>query len=136
MKPVVLDTSGLISFISLSDSNHEIALGVNQSLKEKNQPVILPGEIFTETINVIGKKIDHQTSLATANLILTSNQFAIIDTTPQIRESALEKFAHQPASVSYTDCLVMAFADFYQTKYIFGFDKVFAKNKYCRLGLD
>ena len=43
---------------------------------------------------------------------------------------AVERFAQQPSSVSFTDCLVMALADRLGTKLIFGFDEVFRKNGY------
>ena len=45
-------------------------------------------------------------------------------------EEVLERFARQPASVSFTDCLVMSLADRVGTKLIFGFDEVFRKNGY------
>jgi predicted nucleic acid-binding protein len=35
--------------------------------------------------------------------------------------------------VSFTDCVVMAYADAFQTKDIFGFDKQFADAGYTRL---
>ena len=43
---------------------------------------------------------------------------------------ALKRFAQHPASVSFTDCVVMALADRVRTKTIFGFDEVFRKNGY------
>jgi hypothetical protein len=46
---------------------------------------------------------------------------------------ALDKFAVLPQGVSFTDCLVMATADAYFTKDIFGFDKQFADAGYTRL---
>jgi predicted nucleic acid-binding protein len=70
------------------------------------------------------------------NLFLQSEVFTVIDTTPTMRNSALALYDKQPASVSFTDCLVMACADEYKTKLIFGFDSAFRKNGYTRLGLD
>jgi predicted nucleic acid-binding protein len=46
---------------------------------------------------------------------------------------ALERFKTQPQGVSFTDCVVMAYADAFQTKDIFGFDKQFADAGYTRL---
>jgi predicted nucleic acid-binding protein len=37
---------------------------------------------------------------------------------------------------SFVDCLVMATADFYDTREIFGFDAVFAKNGYSLPGTE
>lgn len=53
-----------------------------------------------------------------------------------IRLRALQNFQNQPAYVSFTDCVVMAFADEYETKDIFGFDEAFRKNGYIRVGID
>jgi predicted nucleic acid-binding protein len=46
---------------------------------------------------------------------------------------AKEKFAELPQSVGFTDCLVMATADEYETSDIFGFDKQFADAGYTRI---
>ncbi|KKW20372.1 MAG: hypothetical protein UY64_C0050G0009 [Parcubacteria group bacterium GW2011_GWA1_51_12] len=134
--PVIIDSSGLISFISDTDSNHQLAVSISQSIKKEKNSVILPGEIFSEIVNVLGKKVSHNIALQTAHHILNSKDFAIVETNTEIREGALEIFRNQAQSVSFTDCLVMAFADHYHTKTIFGFDEVFRKNKYQRLGLD
>jgi predicted nucleic acid-binding protein len=47
-----------------------------------------------------------------------------------IREKALIRFEKSAKGVSFTDCLVMAFADEYKTNLIFGFDDVFSKCGY------
>ena len=44
-----------------------------------------------------------------------------------------EKFGTVPQSVSFTDCLVMAVADEYGTRDIFGLDKQFTDAGYNRL---
>ena len=41
---------------------------------------------------------------------------------------ATNRKGQQPASVSFADWLVMAFADYYRIRDIFDFDKVFRKN--------
>lgn len=50
-----------------------------------------------------------------------------------IGKAALEKFEALEDTVSLTDCIVMAVADHYETKDIFGFDKQFADAGYDRL---
>ena len=47
--------------------------------------------------------------------------------------TALNKFEGLSEAVSLTDCIVMAVADEYGTKDIFGFDKQFADAGYTRL---
>ena len=51
----------------------------------------------------------------------------------RVRRNAFAHFEQQPASVSFADCLVMAFADFYGIRDFFGFDEVFARNGYHSL---
>ncbi len=137
MKPsVIADTSALISLASFSDGNHKRAENISTSIKKNDYPLIIPGEVFTETINTLGKKAGHRSAVGTANELLTSKELVIADTSPDLRKYALIKFKEQSESVSFTDCLVMAFADEYKTQLIFGFDSVFRKNGYVRLGMD
>lgn len=55
--------------------------------------------------------------------------FHVVDTSEQL-VPALDRFARQPTSMSFTDCIVMACADAWETRDIFGFDAVFRKNGY------
>ena len=135
-KPIILDTSAFISLGNIDDSNYEKARSIGKDIEEKKLNIVVPGEIFTEIINVVGKKIGHRAAILQSEKILKSESFTIAETTHQIRMEALEKFARQPQSVSFTDCIVMAFADEYETREIFGFDDVFRKNGYIRFGID
>lgn len=134
--PAIADSSALVSLATDTDSNHNRAIDISRLIKADEISIIIPGDIFTETINVLGKKADHQTAVGAAEAITNSKEFVIAEATENIRNRALDIFKNQPASVSFTDCLVMAFADHYHTKQIFGFDEIFRKNKYERLGLD
>lgn len=134
--PIITDSSAFVSLASVSDKNHQLALKVSEDLIKTNRPAIVPGEIFTETVNVLSKKINHKTAIEAGEKIFASEAFIVIETSPAIRSDALEKFKSQPESVSFTDCLVMAFADAFHTQDIFGFDQVFRKNGYKRLGVD
>ena len=134
--PIVADSSALVSLATATDSNYHKATDIAQIIKEEDLQVVIPGDVFSETLNVLGRKSNHQIALGTAETILNSNCFIIAETNTEIRNNALEIFKGQAQSVSFTDCLVMAFANHYHTKTIFGFDEVFRKNKYQRLGLD
>lgn len=134
--PIIADSSALVSLLLPFDNNNKKALTITKILNRSSQALIIPGDIFTETINIIGKKIDHNAANLAGDKFLTDERFIIIDTTGEIRLSALEKFQSQPISVSFTDCLVMAFADEYKTWDIFGFDECFKKNGYIRVGID
>jgi predicted nucleic acid-binding protein len=65
-------------------------------------------------------------------LLKPGSQFILVETTSHV-EAALAKFKEQPEAVSLTDCIVMAVADHYSTKDIFGFDKQFEDAGYHRL---
>ena len=134
-KPVIADSSALVSLASVSDRNYNQAISLSNQLVQENRQIIIPTEVFSETVNVLGRNGSHQMAYGTANQILSSNPI-IPETTPKIRQEALTKFKNQPESVSYTDCIVMANADSFKTKDIFGFDEVFRKNGYKRIGVD
>lgn len=134
--PIIADSSALVSLATNTDSNYNKAVSIAQTIKDQNLHVVIPGDVFAETLNVLGRKSSHEIALGTAQTILNSNSFIITETNAEIRNNALKIFKNQVQSVSFTDCLVMAFADHFHTQTIFGFDEVFRKNKYQRLGLD
>lgn len=128
--PVIIDSSALFALVSQDDSNHEQAVEVSGRLSETQRAVVLLSEVFAETLNIVGKKLGRPQQLALAREVLDSRDFIFSDETPQMRENAVTKLSQQPGSVSYTDALVMAFADLYNSRLIFGFDDVFRKNGY------
>ncbi len=135
-KSVIADTSGLISLVSKDDSNYKKAIKISESLSKETGRIYIPTEIFSETMNILGRKINHSSAIRAARKIETSQFFLIADTTHEIRRSALRQFEKVSEGVSFTDCLVMVYADFYETKEIFGFDDAFRRNGYVRIGID
>ena len=135
MQTIIVDSSSLVALANEKDSTHKIALKTVNSFEEPIR-VIVPAEILAETLNTIGKKIGKVYAANTGKELLTSTIFEILESNSSIRLSAFEKFVKLPASVSFTDCVVMAFADEFETRQIFGFDKSFAKNGYIRIGID
>jgi len=132
-QPIIADTSALVALATVTDQNHVPATKAAASLREASRPIILPADILVETVNVLGKKSGHETALqAAAGLLHPGSQFLLIETRPYIG-AALEKFRKQPQAVSFTDCIVMAVADDYGTKDIFGFDRQFKDAGYTRL---
>jgi predicted nucleic acid-binding protein len=132
-QPIIADTSGLVALTTKTDHNHEPATEAAAKLRKVSRPIILPSDVFVETINVLGKKSSHSTALTVAaELLRRDSQFLLIETRPYFIR-ALEKFKDTPSAVSLTDCIVMAVADDYGTKDIFGFDKQFEEAGYHRL---
>ena len=137
MKSIIIaDSSALFSLLIETDSNYKKAIAISKRFINLKAVIIIPTEVFTELINVLGKKFNHDAAIEATTLILDSKIFNIENSEEEMRNKALEKFKKVPKSVSYTDCLVMAFADHFETKEIFGFDQVFNKNGYLRLGVD
>lgn len=133
---IIVDSSALFAIEDVSDSTHKKALKIYPTIPEQTQ-VIIPSEIFSETINTIWKKLNKNLAVATAKKILDSSGFTILESDRDLRLNATEILENLYSKrVSYTDCLVMAFAKKYKTKTIFGFDESFKKNGFKRLGID
>ena len=126
---IIADSSGLYSLAHSIDSNHQKAVKISIKISENNWKMIIPSDVFSEILNVVGKKLGKEKQLDLTRDLL-SGDFLIIESDEKTRLSAVEKLKKLPNSVSYTDCAVMAFADEYKTKEIFGFDEVFSKEGY------
>ena len=136
MNRIIIDSSAFISLGTVTDSNFQNATIISKQIESAGGMVVMPGEVFTEIVNVVGKKVGHDAAIKQGNKILSAKTITIVETTADVRNKAFEKFQKQPKSVSFTDCLVMAFADEFETREIFAFDETFRKNGYIRLGLD
>jgi predicted nucleic acid-binding protein len=134
MKQVVIaDTSGLFSLASETDRNYSVAVREGERLFTTEGTIIVPSDVFTETMNILGKKSGHPFALKTADILLHEPAFLLVEAENHIREEALAKLATQNNDVSFTDCVVMVWADHFKTKHIFGFDEVFTRNGYTAL---
>ena len=133
---VIADSSALFSLLITTDANHAVASKISKELVKQEGELLIPGEVFSEVVNILGKKVSKDQALKAGHKFIYSEVFFVLETTPSIRSNALTLYEKQPTSVSFTDCLVMAFADAYKTKLIFGFDSAFQKNGYVRLGMD
>jgi predicted nucleic acid-binding protein len=75
---------------------------------------------------MVGKKQGHTKAYEVGQFLSKTAPFLVIDSSPAAREQALSQLLTLSASVSYTDAVVMAVADEYETQKIFGFDEAFA----------
>lgn len=129
-KPVIVDTSAFYALYSIDDALHHKARNIATHLFQDNRRTILLGDVVTELLNILGKKLGKQTQEELGETILTSSAFDIVESDLSLRELALKKLKQISISISYTDCLVMALADIYETTEIFGFDEIFKKKGY------
>lgn len=134
---IIADASGLFSLLDKNDPRHKVANSAIDFLSDHNE-IILPSEIFAETLNAIWKKVGKQNAVRAGKDLLNPDfNIHIMDTQIEIRLKAVKKFEEIRSNlISFTDCLVMVFADHFKTKLIFGFDEHFKKNGYQRLGID
>jgi predicted nucleic acid-binding protein len=132
-QPIIADSSALVSLALEADHNHKQVVKAAEELYEASRPIMLPVDVFVETINFLGKRSGHDKALKAAHhLLRPDSEFILIDSRPYLM-TALNKFNDQPPAVSLTDCIVMAIADGYSTKDIFGYDKQFEDAGYHRL---
>ncbi len=134
---VILDSSALIAQINVKDLWHKKANAISELIERTEQKVILPAEVLAETLNRIGNNIGRQDAVVagtalmerhdTGDILIAPSTTAILAATLTLLKSVREP---QDKRASFVDCLVMATADFYDTREIFGFDAVFGRNGY------
>ncbi len=130
MKTIIADTSAIISLLSPQDANHARAVALRESYARAHGVVVVPPDVFTETMNVLGRQAGHAAARAAAAHLRATQGFLVVESWGAVVALALERFRAQPDSVSFTDCMVMATADQYTTRLVFGFDAAFRKNGY------
>jgi predicted nucleic acid-binding protein len=127
---LIADSSGLISLTSERDQNHPHALRAARRLKETQATILVPYDVYAETVNMVGKKQGNPKAYEVGRFLSETAPFLVIDSSPAAREQALSCLLRLSESVSYTDAVVMAVADEYETQKIFGFDEAFANCGY------
>lgn len=126
---VIADSSALYALLSQTDAQHASAVAAARKLKQDQATIIMPTDVLSETINILGKRQGHRVAVEAIELMTTSSLFLIVSAEKAF-PLAFEKFKLVAESVSFTDCLVMAMADSYETTQIFGFDGCFRKAGY------
>ena len=134
--PVVLATSGIIALFSGDDAHHAAAVQHAEAVCTSERGILLPTDVITAAVNLAGKKLGHPHAVALAAHLVATTRYTRVETSDQLRLAALTHFKRQTASVSFTDCLVMAVADAYHTRDIFGFATDFAKSGYTIVSAD
>src|SRR4051794_28256097 len=127
---LIADSSGLISQTSHTDQNYSHALRAARELEETQATILVPYDVYAETVNMVGKKQGHPKAYEVGQFLSKTAPFLVIDSSPAAREQALAQLLTLSQSVSYTDAVVMAVADEYQTQKVFGFDEAFVNCGY------
>jgi len=134
---IIFDSSGLNALMNETDEFHNRALSMSEIITNRaSWRVLLPHEIFAETVTAISKRVNREAGVKAAGAILDrqrAGDFVFVETDPMIYKMAIDLLRTAKGSrgaPSFFDCLVMAFAKHYQTPYIFGYDEAFTKNDY------
>ena len=67
---VILDSSALIAQINVNDLWHKKADAITTVIANTDRRVILPSEVFAETLNRIGNNIGRQTAVLAGHALL------------------------------------------------------------------
>jgi len=134
---IIFDSSGLTALMNETDAFHSRALSMSEILTDRALwRVLLPREIFAESVTALSKRINREAGAKAARAILereSEGDFVFVKTEALVYKTAIDLLRTAKGSrgaPSFFDCLVMAFATHHQTSYIFGFDDAFAKNGY------
>ena len=130
MTATIVDSSALVALALTTDAFHEKARAISEYLKQNGTIVLVPVEVLSETLNILGKLQGREYAVTFGQQLLTDSAIHPMNVSEEGMRIALGKWQKQGGGVSYTDCLVMARADESETTTIFGFDAVFEKNGY------
>ncbi len=130
MTPIIIDSSALVALMYPEDADHGKAVHLGAAMRQTPTLILIPSIIFAETLNLLGKKFGREVALVAGSRIFDDAGFHVGEVEGTVMHAALARWSTQSGGASYTDCYVMACADHYHTKVIFGFDAVFTKNGY------
>jgi predicted nucleic acid-binding protein len=86
---LIADSSGLISLTSERDRNHPHALRAAQQLEATQATILVPYDVYAETVNMVGKKQGHAKAHEVGRFLSETAPFLVIDSSPAARERAL-----------------------------------------------
>lgn len=72
--PIIAASSGLISE---NDTNHKLTIKIAQELSELSTLIIVPSDVFSETIHIIGKKFSHDLAVRVGKEITSSSTYML-----------------------------------------------------------
>src|SRR5687767_5706858 len=81
---IIADTSALVSLTVHTDQNHARAVAISRQLLADRRTLLVPADVFTETLNILGKKSGHAVALQAAAVLTDTPSVAVIDTTQQL----------------------------------------------------
>lgn len=127
---VLVDADALVALAKIDDSNHKVAVAINQRLQVKGVSYILSPFTIAEATTVLSYKVSHQAARKFLEEIREIN-LTEFDFRKECLELADKWFKQQnKKGISYFDCYNMALMERYQNQLvaIFSFDWIYPKN--------
>lgn len=126
---IFVDADAFVAIANKEDPNHKIAVRIAKLLDEHRASLITSGFAFGEAVTVISQKVGLNEAVQ-AGLDI-SQGVAVIDTSSEHRERALQRFAMQTTkNARFTDVVNMVLMDELKTDTIFSFDEHYKKSGY------
>src|SRR3954454_15377427 len=88
--PIIADTSGLVSLVVTTDHNHTAATQVATRLRSARRPLLVPADVFVETMNTLGKRSGHTVALAFAQQVNHSPEILTVINSADVHQLALD----------------------------------------------
>ena len=66
---IIADSSALFSLIVVTDKNHDLANRISIEFVRKEGAMLIPGEVFSEVVNILGKKIHKDQAMRAGHFI-------------------------------------------------------------------
>src|SRR4051794_1324075 len=105
MNTVIVDSSALVALLIENDADHEKAVLVSRRLKQAASLVLVPAEVISETLNLLGKMQGRAFAVAAGEQLLNDPYIhPMTASTDRLRE-AVARWNSQASGVSYTDCV-------------------------------
>lgn len=105
MAPIIADTSGLVAMIRADDTTHPAAVAAAEILAVENTPIIVPAEVYAETLNILGKKVSNEVAVAAGRELLVNRTFSIVGPDADILGHAVDLLEQQEGLRLVCRCL-------------------------------
>ena len=100
----IADTSALYALFSATDAHHEAA----RAALEDPEPVVVPREIFVETLSLIQYRHGFDAALAAGLFLRALRHVKVRATPPRLAEDAWAAYADAKGALSLPDATVVA----------------------------
>ncbi len=128
---VIIDADAIIATINETDSNHELAMNINERLTEINANVITPVTAIMEAITALKRVVNKPALSKVLVEQCQSGSIPTISVTTEMLVLAIPYFSPEGSKQdTFFDAVVAAFAKKYKASAIFSFDSGYKKTEF------